>query len=193
MQGGNSCYFVTCIWKTWEHLSLAGSAYCYWFSRAPGGLTNPERPHAGQLNAVEITVSVKKTQNLKPKKPTTKQPTPPTKKPTKQKKPNKKTIHNQKKSPQNPTKPTRKDFLWESCKRKPSLFKSQQQGNCSAELGLSRLPLLTPYTHTHKNFKNSYMPENRHTNKTYLNFGVTTLSSKNSRDATDFHIYTDRF
>lgn len=138
----------------WEHLSLAGSAYCCWFSRAPGRLTNPRCSHVGQLNAVETNTMVKK---------------------------------------HTTTKPTRKGFLWKSCKRKSSLFNSQQQGDCSAELGLSRLLLLTPYIHTHKNFKNSYMPDNRHTNKTYLNFEVTTPSSKSSRDATDFHVYTDCF
>lgn len=61
MQGGNSCYFVTCIWKMWERLSLAGSAYCCWFSREPGGLANPRCPHVGQLNAVETNTRVKKT------------------------------------------------------------------------------------------------------------------------------------
>lgn len=79
------------------------------------------------------------------------------------------------------------------CRRKTSLFNNWQQGDYSAELGFSRLPLLTPYIHTHKNFKNNYMPDNRHTNKTYPNSGVTTLLPKNSKDATDFHVYTDGF
>lgn len=72
---------------------------------------------------------------------------------------------------------------------KPAFSTTGSKGDDSAELGFSRLPLLTPYTHTHKNFKNNSMPDNRRTNKTHLNFGVTTPSSKNSRDATDF-LYT---
>lgn len=110
MQGGNSCYFVTCIWKTWEHLSLASSAYCYWFSRAPGGLTNPERPHAGQLNAVEITVNVKKKTKPKTKKTHNKTTNTPHKKTNQTKKTQQKNNPQPKKIPPKPHKTNKKRF-----------------------------------------------------------------------------------
>jgi len=55
-------------------------------------------------------------------------------------------------------------------------FQQLAARNYSAELGFSGLPLLTPFMYTHRNFKNNCAPDNGHTSKMHLNFGLSALS-----------------